>query len=178
MQMDAGMDTGPVLARIRCRIRPDDTRGTLTQRLAELGADLLVKTLPRWIVGEIEPRPQLREGVTKTRMLKKADGWIDWGQSAVYIERMTRAYSPWPGAFTTYHDRLLKILRADVFAGWRGGEVPGSVMALATHSIAVSTGTGALVLQEIQLAGGRRMSPNVFQRGHRDFVGSKLGGLG
>jgi methionyl-tRNA formyltransferase len=178
VQMDAEMDAGPVLAQTRCRIRPDDTRGTLTQRLAELGADLLVRSLPRWLAGEIVPRPQSRTGVTNTRMLEKADGRIDWRHSAVYIERMVRAYTPWPGAFTTYRDRLLKIRRADVLEDWRGGEVPGTVIALATYGVAVSTGAGALVLQEIQLAGGRRMSPDVFRRGHRDFVGAKLGSPG
>jgi methionyl-tRNA formyltransferase len=175
MRTDEGLDTGPILAQARCPIREDDTAATLTPRLARLGAELLVQTLPRWLAGQIVPQSQPEEGVTHARRLTKLDGRIDWQQPATYIERMIRAYTPWPGTQTTYHDQLLKILRAHVLSDWQGTEPPGRVMPLADKRIAVATGKGALVLDEIQLAGKRAMSAETFCCGYGDFVGSVLG---
>jgi methionyl-tRNA formyltransferase len=179
MQTDPGLDTGPIVAQARCAIGPDDTTASLTGRLAQLGADLLVETLSRWLAGEIEPQPQPPEGVTYAPRLDKADGRIDWQCSAAYIERMTRAYTPWPGAYTTYQDRPLRILRARVgharaLPARRGADPPGTVLALPEGDIAVVTGQGALVLLEIQLAGKQAMPVEVFCRGQRAFVGSTL----
>jgi methionyl-tRNA formyltransferase len=175
MRTDEGLDTGPILAQARCPIREDDTAATLTPRLARLGAELLVQTLPRWLAGQIVPQSQPEEGVTHARRLTKLDGRIDWQQPATYIERMIRAYTPWPGTQTTYRDQLLKILRAHVLSDWQGTEPPGRVMPLADKRIAVATGKGALVLDEIQLAGKRAMSAETFCCGYGDFVGSVLG---
>jgi methionyl-tRNA formyltransferase len=121
-----------------------------------MGADLLVETLPRWMSGDVEPRPQPSEGVTIASKLSKEHGRIDWRQSAAYIERMMRAYDPWPGMFTTYRGKMLKILRASGLAGWRGPDLPGTVLLLSSQEIAVATGEGALLLQEIQAAGGKK----------------------
>jgi methionyl-tRNA formyltransferase len=175
MCMDEGMDTGPILAQSRCAIRPDDTTETLARRLARLGADLLATTLPRWLAGEIDPRPQSQEGVTLCRRLHKEDGLVDWRQSAVAIERMIRAYTPWPGVHTTYRGQKLDILRACALLAWPEKELPGRVVARGTE-VAVVTGQGVLLLQEIRLAGKRPMSPDAFCRGQRDFLGSNLGG--
>jgi methionyl-tRNA formyltransferase len=175
MRTDVGLDTGPILAQARCPVRPDDTTATLTPRLALLGANLLTETLPRWLSGQVVPRPQPGEGITYAPRLKKADGRIDWQQPADHIERLVRAYTPWPGTYTIFGEQSLKILRARALYDWRGAETPGRVIALADKQIAVVTGKGALVLQEIQLAGKRAMPPDVFCRGYGDFVGSTLG---
>lgn len=175
MRTDEGLDTGPILAQVRCPLRPDDTTANLTPRLAQLGADLLVDTLPRLLSGQIAPRPQPEGGVTIAPRLTKADGRIDWRQPAVHIERMVRAYSPWPGAYTNHRGQQLKILRARPFPDWQGTEAPGKVVSLAGQRLAVVAGEGAILLDEIQLAGKRPMSPDAFCRGCSDFVGAVLG---
>jgi methionyl-tRNA formyltransferase len=179
MLTDVGLDTGPIVAQVRCAIGPEDTAETLSDRLAQLGADLLIETLPRWLACEIEPRPQPEEGVTLARRLTKADGRIDWQQPAAHIERMTRAYVPWPGAYTTYAGQSLRILCARVLAGERErerpkNEPPGTVLALSGGEIVVVAGKGALVLDQVQPAGKRAMPVAALSRGHRDFVGSTL----
>ena len=173
MRMDEGVDTGPILAQIRCPIRPDDTTETLSERLARLGAELLAATLPQWLAGEIDPRPQPQEGITFSRRLRKQDGRIDWRRPAVAIERMIRAYIPWPGTYTTYRNQKLDILRARALSTWSGKEPPGRVIAL-DQGVAVAAGQGALLLEEIQLAGRRPMFSDAFCRGQRGFVGSDL----
>jgi methionyl-tRNA formyltransferase len=175
MRTDEGLDTGPILAQARCPIRADDTTVTLTPRLARLGAELLVQTLPRWLSGQIVPQSQPGEGVTYARRLTKQDGRVDWRQPAAHVERMVRAYTPWPGTQTTYRDQLLKILRAHVLSDWQGTEPPGCVISLADKHVAVATGKGALILDEIQLAGKKAMSAETFCCGYGDFVGSTLG---
>jgi len=175
MRTDAGMDTGPILAQVRCPIEPDDTTESLTPRLAQLGAGLLADTLPRLISGDLVPQPQPEEGVTYARRLEKTDGLIDWTQSAAHVERMVRAFTPWPSAHTTFQGQGLKVLRAYVLSTWSGSKPPGSVFALPDKRVAVATGEGALVLLEIQLAGRKAMSPDVFCRGCSDFVGATLG---
>lgn len=174
MQTDRGLDTGPIVAQAQCAIGADDTAETLTHRLSHLGADLLIETLPRWLAGEIEPQPQPQEGITLARSLTKNDGRIDWQQPAATIERMTRAYTPWPGTFTTYKEARLRVLSAHALDDWRGSEPPGTVLTLSGGEIAVVTAQGALVLEEIQLAGKKAMPATVFCRGQRAFVGSRL----
>jgi methionyl-tRNA formyltransferase len=175
MLTERGLDTGPIVAKVRCPIRADDTTATLTERLAQQGATLLTETLPRWLAGEIEPQPQSAEGVTYARRLTKADGRIDWTRPADHIARMLRAYSPWPGAYTAYRGKQLRILRAGALLERKGDEPPGTVLMLADGRIAVATGQGALVLQELQLAGKKAMPVEVYSRGQRAFVGSTLG---
>jgi len=174
MQTDRGLDTGPIVTQARCAIGPDDTTEMLTPRLAQLGADLLIETLPRWLAGEIEPQPQPPEGVTYAPPLAKDDGRIDWQQPAAYIARMARAYTPWPGIFATYKGTRLRILRARALPDWQGDDPPGTVIALPDGQIAVATALGALALEEIQLAGKKAMPAEVFSRGQRAFVGSRL----
>ncbi|MFN2156032.1 MAG: methionyl-tRNA formyltransferase [Anaerolineae bacterium] len=175
MQTDEGLDTGPIVAQARCPIRPDDTTDRLTPRLAELGADLLATTLPRWLAGEIEPQPQPEEGVTLAPRLAKQDGRIDWQQPAAQIERMIRAYTPWPGTYTTHKGQRLLVLQARALPEWQDSGEPGQVIALSAEQIAVITGKGALHLIEIQQAGRKAMSPQAFVQGHSDLIGSTLG---
>ncbi len=175
LKTDSGVDTGPILAQVRCPIESDDTTGTLTRRLSRLGADLLIETLPRWLAGEITPRAQPAAGVTISRRLQKSDGAIDWRQPAAVIERMIRAYRPWPGTYTTYQGKRLSVLRARAIPDWANQDRPGRVISV-NREAAVVTGQGVLVLDEIQLAGKRAMSPDAFCRGQRAFIGATLGG--
>jgi len=172
MLMDEGMDTGPILAQARLLISPEDDQGSLTEKLAYLGADLLLETLARWLNGEITPQPQEDDKATYTKILKKEDGLIDWSMSSVEIWRRVRAYNPWPGAYTDFEGRMLKVLRAHPLKGERGE--PGLVIAL-KEGAAVVTGEGLLALEEVQLTGKRVMGIAEFLRGQRGFVGSRLG---
>ena len=174
MLMDEGLDTGPVLSQATCSISPQDTRESLRTRLAQLGADLLMDTLPRWLAGAIEPQPQDHDQATYCGIIAKEDGLIDWSQSAVEICRSCRAYCSWPGIYTYWRGKLLKVLSAGSLPQWSGEEEPGRVMAL-DEGLAVATGEGALLLGEVQLAGKKALSAEVFARGQRDFVGSVLG---
>ena len=174
MLMDEGMDTGPILSQAACPMSPQDTRESLSARLAQLGADLLMDTLPRWLAGEIEPRPQDHSQATYSRIIAKEDGLIDWSQSAVEIWRRSRAYHPWPGTYTYWRGKLLKVLRAEPLPAWSGEGEPGQVMAL-DEGLAVATGEGALLLGVVQLAGKGALNAEDFARGQRDFVGSVLG---
>ena len=173
MQMDAGLDTGPVLAQREEPIAPDDTQATLEERLARLGAELLVETLVVYLAGSLLPRSQPDEGATYAGQLRKEDGWLDWSRPAVELDRRVRAFTPWPGAFTMWHGRRLKVLRTVTLPAWRGGVSPGTVVALA-DGVVVATGEGALLLEEVQLAGKRPMDIGAFLRGQRDFAGSVL----
>ena len=174
MRMDAGLDTGPILAQREELIQPNDTRATLKERLAQIGAELLIETLPVYLAGKLVPRPQLEEGVTYADQLRKEDGRLDWSLSAIELDRRVRAFAPWPGAFTTWQGQRLKILRALPMRDWRGDAPPGTVFALADESV-VATGKGALRLEEVQLAGKRPADIAAFLRGQRSFLGSRLG---
>lgn len=173
MLMDEGMDTGPVLAQGRVSVLADDTTATLSERLAQQGAELLIQTLPGWLAGELAPIPQdeLPGEASTVRMIKKEDGKIHWPQSAVLIERMTRAYTPWPSAFTLWQGQPFKIQRASVLPG---ESKPGVVVELA-QGIAVGTGEGLLLLHEVQPAGKRVMDIRSLLNGAPDFVGATLG---
>ncbi|HIP97224.1 MAG TPA: methionyl-tRNA formyltransferase [Anaerolineae bacterium] len=176
MLLDEGMDTGPILTQASLPIHPEDTTGSLTERLATLGADLLIATLPRWLAGEIQPRPQDHSQATICRPLRKEEGWLNWSRPAIELERRVRAYSPWPGAYTTWRGQRLKVLRAASLMDWHGPQPPGQVIAL-PEGTAVATGKGALLLLEVQLAGRRATAIADFLRGRKEFVGSHLGVL-
>lgn len=173
MRMDAGMDTGPILAQAALAIQPDDTGGTLTARLAQQGAELLAETLPRWLAGQITPQPQDARLATLCRPLRKEQGLIDWARPASEIARAVRAFNPWPAASTVWHGQQLRVLRAKALAGPAGQE-PGWV-SQAEGALVVATGDGLLRLDELQLAGRAAMSAFDFARGQRSFAASRLG---
>ncbi len=172
MQMDAGLDTGPILAQRAVPIADDDTTGTLTPKLADLAAALLIETLPRILAGEITPQPQDESRATVFKTIRKEQGLIDWTLPAIEIERRVRAFNPWPSAYTFWNGAQLKILRAQAAPANTRGE-PGRVQQI-EKEIAIATGSGILLLHEVQLAGKRAMSAQEFSRGQREFVGSSL----
>ncbi len=176
MLMDEGVDTGPILAQREEAIRPEDTTASLSARLAVLGADLLIETLPRWVAGEISPQPQDDEQATYAPMLRKEDGYVDWAEPADVLARKVRAYIPWPTLMTRWRGKWLKILRARAHPEARVEGSPGTVVAWG-QSAGVITGQGVLELLEVQLEGKRPLEIEVFLRGARGFIGSVLESL-
>ena len=174
MLMDEGMDTGPILAQAECKIEPQDTTGSLSVKLAHLGAELLIETLPRWLDGQIAPQPQDDSLATYCQMITKKDGLLDWSLPATALWLRVRAYHPWPGTYTYWRGKLLKILRARPVTIGPSSEEPGRVISV-DDGVAVVTGTDALLLEEIQLAGKKALAAQEFIRGRRDFIGSVLG---
>ncbi len=174
MQMEVGMDTGPVLSRAQIPILARDTTGTLTEKLASIGARLLLDVLPRLERGELTPEPQDGARATYCRPLDKQDGEIDWQQPAVEIWRRVRAFQPWPGAFTTWAGKRLKVVAAVPLPG-AGGQ-PGRVVAVpqGQAALGVETGEGVLGLVTVQLEGRRAMSADEFLRGQRHCIGMVL----
>ena len=173
MLMDEGLDTGPVLSQRRCPIAVDDTTGSLSDKLAQVGAEQLLETLPAWLAGTLVATDQARlpGEISHCRLIAKQDGAIDWTQPATRIERMTRAYDPWPSAFTQSAGRNLRILAAEVIAG---NAAPGEVLAT-ERGPAIGTGDGLLLLRMVQPAGKRPMDARSFVNGAPEFVGSRLG---
>lgn len=176
MKMDAGLDTGPILTQEPTPILPEDTAETLHARLARMGADLLVKTIPDFIADRIQPRPQPTEGVTQAPKIKKQDGQIDWNQPARANWNRVRGLLPWPGAFTflpgELKPHLLKIWRAEI------SETTGSAGQILTADktgILVACGQGSLRLVELQIEGGRRLPAQAFLAGHPIRPNSRLG---
>jgi len=170
MQMDSGMDTGPLLAQQEISIRSDHTTGTLTNALEILGANLLHRTLPGYISGTINPIPQNPNLVTYAPRMSKSVGHLSFDKTAVELERKIRAMTPWPGAFVMLGEKRIKILQAQAITG--SGQ-PGRTMFL-SKNIVVGTGYGLLQLQQIQAPGKRPMQANDYVRGFQDFVGSML----
>lgn len=167
MKMDAGLDTGPVLAVRRTRILPADDSPILHDRLAQLGAELLMETIPEFVAGKISPQPQSAEGATYAAKIKKDDGRIDWNWPAAKIWNRLRAFTPWPGAFTFLgggaKPMLLKIWKAD----WveRTGQI-GMVLSADKSGIVIGCGQGALRVLELQCEGGKRLSAEQFLAGY------------
>lgn len=177
MEMEEGLDTGPIIAQISTPIMADENAGQLSDRLAELGAGLLVATLPLWLAGGIETIAQDESKATMTRTLRKEDGWLDWTRDALELDLHVRAYTPWPGAFTRWGDRILKIARAHPVSD-NGGRQPGDCFTTGegkNRSLAVACGSGALVLEVVQLQGKRAMPSADLLRGHPSLASARLG---
>ncbi|MBE0479581.1 MAG: methionyl-tRNA formyltransferase [Dehalococcoidia bacterium] len=177
MLMDAGLDTGPVLSQIVVDILPDDTTGTLSERLAQAGARLLTETLPLWIDGSLKPNAQDDSKATVTASIKKEDGEIDWSMPAGVISRRVRAFEPWPGSYTHWQGKVVKIIEAVSLPDIGDGEA-GKVFQLGPGMpalVGVRTGEGILGLLTVQLEGKRPLPADEFMRGQRSFVGSLLG---
>mgnify|MGYP006267368949 CR=1 FL=1 len=173
MRLDAGMDTGPVLATRRRPLGEAETTASLSPILAEDGASLLREVLPDYLRGEREPTPQDDALATWCRMVSKADGLIDWTRSAVDLARHVRAMDDWPGAWTTWGGRRL-VIREATAAPQDSDGVPG-VVHVGDGDVTVSTGCGRLALRVVQVEGRAALNASAFARGQRSFAGSVLG---
>ena len=178
MLMDRGLDTGPVLARAQIPISAQDTTGSLTAKLALIAAQLLLEILSRWSRGELTPQPQNEAEATYSGSISKEEGEIDWRMPAVGIWRRVRALQPWPGCYTRWRGRQLKVIEAVPLPAIRALEV-GQVVALtpaveSEAAFGISTGEGILGVLRVQLEGKRAMSATEFLRGQRQFIGAIL----
>lgn len=174
MQMDEGLDTGPMLVRETLDIDPRETAATLHDRLAALGADMLRRYLDDILVGRVAATPQREEGATYAPMIRKEAGALDWRQGVAALDRLVRAMTPWPGAFTRWDGDALRVLQAQPLPGVLRDTPPGYVARLG-EGITVRAADGALLLEEVQPPGKRPMPAVDFARGRPDFVGSVLG---
>ena len=169
MKMDAGLDTGDLLTTRSTAIAPADNAQTLHDRLAALGADLLVRTLPDYIAGKISPRPQPASGACYARKIAKEDGHLDWTQPARQLWNRIRAFTPWPGAFTFQPAEpkpiLLKIWQAEIIE-FGGAAAPGEILRADKQGLLVRCGRHALNIQVLQREGSRRLNAAEFLSGH------------
>ncbi len=176
MRMTEKMDAGPMLLSREIPIAAAETQGSLKPKLAELGAEALLEELRMLARGELRETPQDESQATYTSPVKKKDAVIDWSADAVRIERMTRAYDPWPVARTTLEGEELLVWRARVAEpASRGASPPGTLVAL-KPAPAVQCGAGLLELVEVQAPGRKRIAAADFVRGRRIAVGHRLGG--
>ena len=175
MLMDRGMDTGPVLARVQVSISAHDTTGSLTTKLSMMAADLLLEALPCWLRGELAPQPQSEAEATYSQTISKEEGEINWQLSATDIWRRLRAFYPWPGCYTRWRGRQLKIIEAVPLTEEKTVAV-GQVVATERSGVAfgVGTGDGILGVLKVQMEGKRVMSAAEFLHGQREFIGSIL----
>jgi len=195
--MDEKVDHGPIVQNKKLNISPRPFSGKagqenkkynyleLSNELAKIGADLLIEILPRWLRNEIKPIPQDHSQATFTKIIKKEDGQINWQNSAEYIERMIRAYNPWPGTYTKMQNakckmqndkskcKILKILKAAVLK-IDHRKTPGTVSLTENKQLAVACGQNALILEEVQPEGKKQMSAQEFLNGHPEIVGTVL----
>jgi len=177
MKMDAGLDTGPMVSTTRTAILAEDNAQTLHDRLAQLGGELLIKTIPDYAAGKLVPTPQPAEGATYARKISKEDGLIDWSQPARVLWNRVRGFTPWPGAYTHLKSdgatRLLKIWLAEVEPTRSGA--PGEILHADKNGVVIACGEQALRVTQLQREGGRRMSAQEFLAGHLLAVGTRLG---
>lgn len=175
MKMDAGLDTGPILSTRRTPILATDDSRILHDRLAQLGAEMLLETIPNYVAGKIQPQPQPATGSTYAAKIKKKDGQIDWNSSAQKIWNRLRAFTPWPGAFTFLpaepKSQLLKIWKAEPLEKSGGA---GEILAADKDGIVVGCGKNALRILELQREGGKRLTAEQFLIGHPLKPGQKF----
>ncbi len=175
MRMDAGMDTGDMLLKERVAILPDDTAGTLGERLSRVGADLLMKTLDFWERGEMLPVPQDSNQSTFAPRVTTEDGRIRWEEDAGAIARRVRGLTPDPGVFTYHASDRWKVWQAEADESPVAGK-PGEILRAGPDGIRVATGKGAVVIRKLQAAGGKILTAREFLGGHKVEVGQVLGG--
>lgn len=171
MQMDAGLDTGPMLLQRSLEIRLDDTAGTLHDRLAALGAQCIVEALPGLAAGSLTPVTQDDARACYAAKIDKHEAALDWRRPAPELERQVRAFNPFPGATTSARGTVLKVWRATLA---EGSGTPGDVLA-AGNGVCVACGTGALRLESLQRPGGRPLDAEEFLKGFPLHPGERLG---
>jgi methionyl-tRNA formyltransferase len=170
-RMDQGMDTGPLLLTREVEIGADETAEELGKRLAEIGGALVVEAIKGLKQGTLKPRPQDEQGASYAPLFKKTDGLIPWQESAHQIRNRIRGMVPWPVAYTMWQGKQIKIYRGKI---GEGTGTPGEIISL-DRGIEVSSGTGSIFIEELQIEGGKRIRCDEFCRGHRLIVGERLG---
>ena len=170
MKIEEEMDAGPILTSQPVDINPEDNTDGLTMRLFQVGASMMVDSVPKWASGTLPAFPQNNSKATLTRRLSKKDGQITWDFHAATIARQVRAYHPWPGTFTHLDGKLLKIIDASVIEGQN--IVPGTIMLMSDKRIGISTGCGVLDIRRLQLEGRPIVDSSEFIRGHSHLIGS------
>lgn len=178
MQMDEGMDTGPILATASTAIERDDDAATLSDRLSQMGAELLRTELPRYVAGELAPRAQDDAAATMAPLLNKGHGRINWDQSAQAVHNQIRGMNPWPGAHTVLGERHIKVHRAIPSTLDPEGAAPGQVTALDPEGILVACAEGTLEIQELQESGRKRVDARAFASGRGVAVGDRFSSEG
>jgi methionyl-tRNA formyltransferase len=173
MRLAAKMDAGPIVDQYRCPLAPDARAGKLLTDLFTIGSERLLRVLPSYVAGEVMPRAQDEALATYTQMVRKEDGLVDWARPAAQIERMVRAYDPWPGVQTTWRGQPLRIVDAAVGEG-EGSIAPGA-LAERPEGLVVGCGDGLLLLRQVQPAGKRAMAAAEWRRGLRDLQAEQLG---
>jgi methionyl-tRNA formyltransferase len=172
MQMEKGLDTGPVYKMSTCQLSPTMTGGDLHDLLAKAGADLLLETIREMKSGAIKPQPQPETGVTYAAKLTREDEKIDWSKTAVEIQRQIHALNPWPSASTWLGERRIKLFRCEL--GTINGNRPGEVIALHEQGPEISCAEGTVILTEVQNPGKKRMLASDWLRGRPIAVGDLL----
>jgi methionyl-tRNA formyltransferase len=175
MLMDEGMDTGAILLQERTAITPDDTAGTLSSKLADIGGRLLIDTLARIQNSTVTPKPQDQSQATMAPLLKKEDGLLDWTLSALDLANRVRGLFPWPGAYTYLGEDRWVVLKASVLDRSGATVPPGTIVDATKEGLAVATGDGVLRIMEFQAANSRRMSVAQYLAGHTLAPGLRLG---
>ena len=175
MQVNQHLDAGDILLQKTCPITETETGGSLHDTLSVLGAEALDQALHLLKHDRLVARPQDESQVTYAAAIKKEDGRIDWTQDALSIERRIRAFHPWPSAYTSLRGRLLKISAARVMQSAVSGVTPGTVVPSAPGELLVATGRGVLALEEVQLAGKRRLAVTEFLKGQPQTPSTLLG---
>ena len=173
MQMDAGLDTGAMCLVERLPIAPDDTTASLHDKLAALGAEMIVQALTQAQTAPLPQTPQPLDGITYAHKIAKDEAWLDWSHSAQVLERKIRAFTPFPGGAAQHHGETLKIWQAHAQAQAHNAP-PGQVLAADAHGVVVACGSGVLCLTQLQRAGGKRLAAGDFLRGFALPVGSQL----
>jgi methionyl-tRNA formyltransferase len=173
MQMDVGLDTGPMLAHRECPIGPVDTAGDLHDRLATLGADLLIEVLPDLLAGRLQAQPQDETAANYAEKLRKDEAPLDWQQPAALLVRQVQAFNPWPIAEARLADRVLRIWAAQALP-LQVDAAPGEVVAVGRDGIDVATADGVLRLQRLQAPGGRPLTAAEFLNGQPIRPGDRL----
>ena len=174
MMMDVEMDTGDMLEKTVVKLDPEETGGSLFDRLSLLGGDLILSTLSKLEKGEITPVPQDHEKATYVKKISKSMGDIDWTMDAVSIERLVRGLNPWPSAFTRWNGKMLKIWEAKVLPDPDVKLPCGSVISASDEGLKIQTGAGVLCVTSLQLEGKKRMDTAAFLRGYQVAADSMM----
>ena len=174
MQMDEGLDTGDMLLKTEVPLEPEETGGSLHDKLAAAGASLCVRTLKALEEGTVTPKKQGESPTAYASMLKKEMGEIRWEDPAISIERLIRGLNPWPSAYTGWQDKTMKIWEAEILEEDSGQE-PGTVVRVDKDGFLVQTGKGLLKVTALQISGKKRMEADAFLRGYSMEPGEKLG---